>query len=361
MNARWLGLGALCVAMAAIPAHAEFHLFKIDQVYSNSDGSLQYVVMRESTGSNGENFWNGQTLTATNSAGVQKQLRFPSNLPSSATASRSVLIATAGFAAATGLTPDFTIQDRFLPTDGGTLDYAGGIDRIPLPVLPIDGATAINRNGTPVAAAPKNFANSTAAMTAKAVTSVEYYNAGLDHYFISSLAPDIDALDSGRIAGWTRTGQTFWVFPSQAAGGAATTAVCRIIIPPPHGDSHFFGRSAQECSDTLAKFPFMSEETASAFFIGLPDAGGNCAAGMVPVYRVFDNRADANHRYMTDRSLRDAMVSTGWVAEGDGPDLVVMCAPPQTAAVPASNPPTMDPPPMDPPPMYCPDPYGYGC
>ena len=27
------------------------------------------------------------------------------------------------------------------------------------------------------------------------------------------------------------------------------------------------------------------------------------------------------------RALRDAMVAKGWLAEGDGPDLVVMCAP----------------------------------
>ena len=47
----------------------------------------------------------------------------------------------------------------------------------------------------------------------------------------------------------------------------------------------------------------------------------------MPVYRVFSNRADANHRYMTDRGVRDQMVASGWLAEGDGADLVVMCAP----------------------------------
>jgi hypothetical protein len=36
---------------------------------------------------------------------------------------------------------------------------------------------------------------------------------------------------------------------------------------------------------------------------------------------------DANHRYTTLRGLRDEMVGRSWVAEGDGPDLVVMCAP----------------------------------
>jgi len=45
------------------------------------------------------------------------------------------------------------------------------------------------------------------------------------------------------------------------------------------------------------------------------------------VYRVFSNRADANHRYTTDRATRDLMVARGWLAEGDGADTVVMCAP----------------------------------
>ena len=35
---------------------------------------------------------------------------------------------------------------------------------------------------------------------ARAETVVEYYNATLDHYFITPLADEIDALDSGRIA-----------------------------------------------------------------------------------------------------------------------------------------------------------------
>ena len=44
-------------------------------------------------------------------------------------------------------------------------------------------------------------------------------------------------------------------------------------------------------------------------------------------YRVFSNRPDANHRYMVDRPIRDAMAGKGWLPEGDGPNLVVMCAP----------------------------------
>jgi len=58
----------------------------------------------------------------------------------------------------------------------------------------------------------------------------------------------------------------------------------------------------------------------------LPTAGG-CPAGTNAVYRVFSNRADVNHRYVTDPAVRNQMAMKGWLAEGDGPDLVVMCAP----------------------------------
>jgi hypothetical protein len=47
---------------------------------------------------------------------------------------------------------------------------------------------------------------------------------------------------------------------------------------------------------------------------------------------VFSNRPDANHRYLTDKAVRDRMVAKEWLAEGDGPDLVVMCAPRQPSS-----------------------------
>jgi hypothetical protein len=59
----------------------------------------------------------------------------------------------------------------------------------------------------------------------------------------------------------------------------------------------------------------------------LPVAGV-LPAGTVEIYRVFSNRIDANHCYMTDKTVRQMMVDEGWLAEGDGPNLVVMCAPP---------------------------------
>ena len=154
----------ICAAVAA-PSYAAFHLFRIDQIYSNADGTVQYVVMHESTGSDGENFWAGNLFTATSAAGMQ-QFQFPANLPSSSTASKRVLIATSGFAALGLVTPDYTIPNGFVPKGGGTISYASGVDHVSFGALPSDGATAIDRNGNAVPATPTNFAGATATLTA---------------------------------------------------------------------------------------------------------------------------------------------------------------------------------------------------
>jgi hypothetical protein len=170
MKSTWLRLPAsivaLCAALAVTPAHAAFHLFRIDQVYSNADGSVQYVVMRESTGSDNENLWQGNLLTTNGASGMQ-QFQFPANLPSSNTASKSVLIATPGFAALGLVTPDYTIPNGFIPRTGGSLNYAS-VNQIALPALPSDGATGIDGFGHPVAATPTNFAGASATLMASA-------------------------------------------------------------------------------------------------------------------------------------------------------------------------------------------------
>ena len=164
-----------------------------------------------------------------------------------------------------------------------------------------------------------------------AATIVEYYDAALDHYFMTPLPNEIDALDSGRIAGWARTGL---VFDAAAAAGTGLSPVCRFYIPPEHGDSHFFSASPAECQTVLAKIPGDPNfsgyvyETAAAFNIALPDAStGACPDGTVPVYRLWNGRADSNHRYTADASTRDAMLARGYVAEGYGPSGVAMCTP----------------------------------
>ena len=155
-------------------------------------------------------------------------------------------------------------------------------------------------------------------------TMIEYYNATLDHYFATTSPGEQANLDAGNTpTRWTRTGQGYRVYP---AAQVQASPLCRYYIPPALGDSHFFGRDARECSATAARNPSFVLEDAAFGYVVLPVAG-TCPGGTTAVYRVFSNRADANHRYTTDRATRDRMVALGWIAEGDGPDAVAMCAP----------------------------------
>ena len=149
-----------CVAamlLAATPAAlASFHLFRIEQLYSNADRSVQFIVMHQSPSANGENLWEGIPLTST-SAGITQTFTFPANLPSSITANRRVLIATEGFAALGLVPPDYVVPNGFLATQGGTLNYAG-VDQVTYSSLPTDGINAIDRNGAMIQNVATNFA-----------------------------------------------------------------------------------------------------------------------------------------------------------------------------------------------------------
>lgn len=158
--------------------------------------------------------------------------------------------------------------------------------------------------------------------------AIEYYNAGLDHYFLSANPQETKALDLGTFQGWARTILSFNVFEASGFAVDGSVPVCRFYIPPPFGDSHFFSASPAECAEVTVRFQQFVLETSEAMRVGLPDAvTGMCPpATPVAVYRVWNARPDTNHRYTTSKVVRDFMVSQGWVAEGYGPDAVAMCA-----------------------------------
>ena len=95
---------------------------------------------------------------------------------------------------------------------------------------------------------------------------IEYYNALFDRYFITSFGPEIDALDAGLIAGWTRTGRHFAAYPP-GTGGA--NPVCRFYLPPALGNAHFFSASPEECAFVRAIFAGSIEESAEVMDYGI--------------------------------------------------------------------------------------------
>jgi hypothetical protein len=329
------GIGAIAVWLAATAAHAQAPSFQVDQLYSNADGTIQFVVLHEKSGQNGQNHLAGVALHATGT-GHDVTFTFDKDLPGTQTSRHYVLLATQGYVDAAvefpefgSVTPDYILPVRFLATGAGSVTFAG-VDTLQYDFLPADGTQALYRAGDLRDNRPQDFGGSNVTLPVTRVTAVEYYNAALDHYFISDLAPDIEALDSQRIAGWARTGKTIPVWPNSFG---LLNGVCRFYIPPEHGNSHFFSASATEChnvSGLVGTDPNYSGyvlETTEAFFVALPFADGTCPTHWLPVYRLWNNRPDSNHRYTMDPAIKAEMLARGYIAEGYGPDAVAMCSP----------------------------------
>lgn len=157
---------------------------------------------------------------------------------------------------------------------------------------------------------------------------VEYYYAASNTYFMTGIATEITALDSGQFPGWERTGFQFFGYDPQSPP-SGTVEVCRFFNDSfGTTSSHFYALHGLGCEDTIAKFPDWHLESSDVFSMKVPDAGGNCASGTIPVYRLFNNGMGGtpNHRYTISADLRDAMIDDGWTPEGYGIG-VEFCAP----------------------------------
>jgi hypothetical protein len=156
-------------------------------------------------------------------------------------------------------------------------------------------------------------------------TAVEYYWASRDHYFFSTNPAEIAALDGSPPGGWARTGYTFGTYATPVSG---SSPVCRFYIPPAYGDSHYYSASPAECAATAAAFPVLVHESPNVTYVFLPNlVTGACPINTAPVYRLWNQRTDSNHRYTTNTTIRDQMLARGYVAEGYGADPVAACAP----------------------------------
>ena len=161
---------AILVAAFAIPAQASFHLWYVNEAFSNADGSVQYIELMAAA--SGQQFVAGHTIRVTQ-GGTTHSYTLPSNLPGDTaegsgdptyggyygggTTYKTMLIATQGFAALNVVTPDYVVPNGFLFVDGGTINWGEGSDTWTYPGLPTDGR-ARYRDGTLASNSPQNFA-----------------------------------------------------------------------------------------------------------------------------------------------------------------------------------------------------------
>lgn len=163
---------ALFIALLTRPAFADFHLWVINEVFSDADGTVQFIELTTTAG--GQDALSGHSLVSTDANQNQKTFDFLTDL-SGTTTNGSVLIATEGFTTLTGLTADYIIEDNFLPITGGSLDFAEGTSLFDYtqPVLPLNGEQSIDADAQPQTATPTNFSGMSAMVTADSYASFD--------------------------------------------------------------------------------------------------------------------------------------------------------------------------------------------
>lgn len=156
---RWLVILALAaLPLIATPARATFHLWQINEVFSNADGTVQYIEL--STIFNFQQSLFGETLRVSSTSGT-KDFVFGMNSPSP-TANQTLLIGTASLEnIQVGVIPDFIIDANFIDVIQSIEVSLVGAFTPPLTFvddLPLDDVHSLGADGLTQVASPRNFA-----------------------------------------------------------------------------------------------------------------------------------------------------------------------------------------------------------
>lgn len=149
---------AAAVALPASRAQAASHLWVIDEVFSNADGTIQFIEMHQTPPSCCELFLQNKWVVSVQTG---LQYTFPANLEGN-TSDRRLLLATAGFAALPGApAPDYIMADGLVDVTGDSLEYwsYGSATMTFGPGdLPLDGIRSLSRDGSTGPNSPTNYA-----------------------------------------------------------------------------------------------------------------------------------------------------------------------------------------------------------
>jgi len=152
------------LALVVQLARADFHDWTITEIYSNADGSVQFIEL--SCPNTGENFLGGERIWCT-SANRTNIFIFLGDL-SGDTEDAKLLLATPGFASLPGgIVPNYIIPTNFLILGSGRLNYAN-VDILNYTNLPTNGTASLVRSGSRFINAatnsPENFAGARGAI-----------------------------------------------------------------------------------------------------------------------------------------------------------------------------------------------------
>lgn len=162
-------LSFLVLLLGSSPALSGVHLWRVKEIFSNADGTIQFIELATCCNSMSEFGLNGQILRSNSHS-----FTFPSNV-SGTTLNKHVLLATSAFRAMPGApTPDHIIADNFFSTTADTIVFSV-YDTLIFPAgrLPTNGASSLNKDPNDATDttfiarnSPKNFADQTGIISA---------------------------------------------------------------------------------------------------------------------------------------------------------------------------------------------------
>ena len=148
---------AVLMLVASAGSHAAFHEWKINEVYSDASGNVQFIELTTTVGL--QQFVGGHQISTTQ-GGPFNVFMFPGDLPADS-ANKKFLIGTAGYAALPGVPPpDYIVPNGFVFTSNVTINFAG-FDSVTFPTVPTDGSLSIDRNLSTATNSPTNFNGAT--------------------------------------------------------------------------------------------------------------------------------------------------------------------------------------------------------
>jgi hypothetical protein len=165
-----------------------------------------------------------------------------------------------------------------------------------------------------------------ASQPSTAVAAIEYYYEAWNMFFVTAIADEIAKLGAGAYVGWQPSGSQFNVYAAGKAPASASPVYRFFSTAFAPKSSHFYTADQAEYQALLANPDWQLE--GRVFDAVLPDADGTCPAGSLPIYRLYNNGmcGAPNHRFTTDPDVRAAMLTVGWIAEGQGIG-VAFCSP----------------------------------
>ena len=193
-----IAMALLVASFTVAPAtlFAGGHTWTIGEVFSNADGTVQFVRVFECCGGPNELNVTGKRVT---SLATGAEFMFTANV-AAPTSNKSILLGTAAFAALPGApTPDHIIPPNFVGLSGDTISLVGTSSSMTWAAggLPLDGINSLTNPGPTVGTnTPENYAGESGTVDASVAGSGDFLRGDINQDGTNNIADPVRGLDA---------------------------------------------------------------------------------------------------------------------------------------------------------------------